>query len=92
MNKYGQAYYFRPENMYLLLENDLYFLEYSIEELNRCMQIQGTYLCHSKVLTRDALHSCLYALYKGEHTMMEEECEIEMLRKFGEFIVASLRQ
>ena len=78
---YGQAYYFRPENPYLALANDLYFREYSIEELNRCTQIQGTFLCHSTVLTRDARHSCLYALYKGEHTMMEEECEIEMLRK-----------
>ena len=76
-----QAYYFRPENPYLALANDLYFREYSIEELNRCTQIQGTFLCHSTVLTRDARHSCLYALYKGEHTMMEEECEIEMLRK-----------
>ena len=78
---YGQAYYFRPENPYLALANDLYFREYSIEELNRCTQIQGAFLCHSTVLTRDACHSCLYALYKGEHTMMEEECEIEMLRK-----------
>ena len=78
---FEQAYYFRPENPYLALANDLYFREYSIEELNRCTQIQGTFLCHSTVLTRDARHSCLYALYKGEHTMMEEECEIEMLRK-----------
>ena len=78
---YGQAYYFRPENPYLALANDLYFKEYSIEELNRCTQIQGAFLCHSTVLTRDARHSCLYALYKGEHSMMEEECEIEMLRK-----------
>ena len=70
---YGQAYYFRPENPYLALANDLYFREYSIEELNRCTQIQGTFLCHSTVLTRDTRHSCLYTLYKGEHTMMEEE-------------------